>query len=137
MKHGSITIKSGASRDVKELTDLHNRTYLTRASPPETKLHEGASLCKNQLPVMADNAPQSVVSLHEIKGVVTKFMRMSFPLEFRIAARFRSCIIVGCSCRPGRFGIRAAAGAGLILRLSLYLRDDCCEVALFPDRGIL
>ena len=32
---------------------------------------------------MADSASQPALSLHEVKGVVTKFMRMLFPLEFR------------------------------------------------------
>ncbi len=33
---------------------------------------------------MANNAPSHVLELHEIKGVLTKFMRMLFPLEFRL-----------------------------------------------------
>ena len=45
----------------------------------------------------ADDRPQA---LHEIKGVLTKFMRMLFPLEFRFDSIANS--------RPdaGRFTIR-------------------------------
>jgi nitric oxide reductase NorD protein len=35
-------------------------------------------------PVDNETAAQPIIALHEIKGVVTKFMRMLFPLEFRV-----------------------------------------------------
>ncbi|HXN87444.1 MAG TPA: VWA domain-containing protein [Candidatus Binataceae bacterium] len=43
---------------------------------------------------MADSAPQSVLSLHEVKGVVTKFMRMLFPLEFRVDSLTNSAVML-------------------------------------------
>ena len=35
---------------------------------------------------MTQTAASNVLELHEIRGVLTKFMRMLFPLEFRLDA---------------------------------------------------
>jgi hypothetical protein len=53
---------------------------------------------------MTNTAPSHVLELHEIKGVLTKFMRMLFPLEFRldgisseggVSAAFRYPLLAG------------------------------------------
>ncbi|HEY2104206.1 MAG TPA: VWA domain-containing protein [Candidatus Binataceae bacterium] len=53
---------------------------------------------------MTNTAPSHVLELHEIKGVLTKFMRMLFPLEFRldgisaegaVSAAFRYPLVAG------------------------------------------
>ncbi len=43
---------------------------------------------------MADSVSPPALSLHEIKGVVTKFMRMLFPLEFRIDSLTNSSVML-------------------------------------------
>ena len=43
---------------------------------------------------MADSVSQPALSLHEIKGVVTKFMRMLFPLEFRVDSLTNSSVML-------------------------------------------
>lgn len=43
---------------------------------------------------MEDSVSQPALSLHEIKGVVTKFMRMLFPLEFRIDSLTNSSVML-------------------------------------------
>ncbi len=43
---------------------------------------------------MSDTGANSVLSLHEIKGVVTKFMRMLFPLEFRVDSLANSSMML-------------------------------------------
>jgi nitric oxide reductase NorD protein len=53
---------------------------------------------------MANEAISQILELHEVKGVLTKFMRMLFPLEFRldgvgsegaVSAAFRYPLVVG------------------------------------------
>ena len=43
---------------------------------------------------MADTNLQGALSLHEVKGVVTKFMRMLFPLEFRVDSLTNSAVML-------------------------------------------
>jgi len=43
---------------------------------------------------MAETIPQAALSLHEVKGVVTKFMRMLFPLEFRVDSLTNSSVML-------------------------------------------
>jgi nitric oxide reductase NorD protein len=53
---------------------------------------------------MSQTAPSHVLELHQVKGVITKFMRMLFPLEFRldgisgqggVSAAFRYPLLAG------------------------------------------
>ncbi|HVN27546.1 MAG TPA: VWA domain-containing protein, partial [Candidatus Binataceae bacterium] len=43
---------------------------------------------------MAETNLQTGVSLHEVKGIVTKFMRMLFPLEFRVDSLTNSSVML-------------------------------------------
>jgi hypothetical protein len=47
------------------------------------KLHRYTGLCHNHFKTMPETT-EKAQNLFEIKGVLTKFMRMLFPLEFRI-----------------------------------------------------
>src|SRR5579883_1099777 len=71
---------------------------------------------------MTNTAPAHSLELHEVKGVLTKFMRMLFPLEFRldgigsegaVSAAFRYPLMAGeVICLPQRlqnFASREAA----------------------------
>jgi nitric oxide reductase NorD protein len=105
---------------------------------------------------VTNEAPTQVLELHEVKGVLTKFMRMLFPLEFRldgigseggVSAAFRYPLVVGeviyLPQRLENFGSRDAAfGYYKVIAAHLAARHEFGSFALklnqmpgFDERG--